>query len=108
MQICYNNAWGSICSDFWGPSDANVVCSQLGFQHFGKDYVNIKSLLLYLIHIGSIAYTNNHFNVTDDQSMTYGTFHCTGSEESLNHCTRRSYTICHSNSLAGVFCESMF
>ena len=41
VQICYNNAWGSICSDFWGPNDANVVCSQLGFQHFGKDYVII-------------------------------------------------------------------
>ena len=36
VQICYNNAWGSICSDFWGPNDANVVCGQLGFQHFGK------------------------------------------------------------------------
>ena len=35
-QICYRNAWGSICDDYWGTSDSNVVCRQLGLQPYGK------------------------------------------------------------------------
>ena len=39
VQICYKNAWGSVCDDNWGMSDSNVVCRQLGFQSYGTKYV---------------------------------------------------------------------
>ena len=32
VEICYNNAYGSICDDFWDVIDAGVVCRQLGFN----------------------------------------------------------------------------
>ena len=32
VEICYNNAYGSICDDFWDIVDASVVCRQLGFN----------------------------------------------------------------------------
>ena len=38
VQICYNNAWGSVCDNQWDSSDSNVVCYQLGLQPFGKKY----------------------------------------------------------------------
>ena len=40
VQICYNNAWGSVCDDYWGITDSNVVCRQLGLQPYGTiDFV---------------------------------------------------------------------
>ena len=38
VQICYNNAWGSVCDDYWGIADSNVVCRQLGYQPYGTKY----------------------------------------------------------------------
>ena len=35
MEICIDDSWGTVCDDFWGVSDAMVVCRQLGLQADG-------------------------------------------------------------------------
>ncbi len=35
VEICNNNIWGTVCDNFWGRADAEVVCRQLGFPHYG-------------------------------------------------------------------------
>jgi hypothetical protein len=35
VEICNNNVWGTVCDDFWGTPDVQVVCRQLGFASEG-------------------------------------------------------------------------
>jgi deleted-in-malignant-brain-tumors protein 1 len=42
VEICNNNVWGTVCDNFWGTTDAQVACRQLGFST--TDAVALSSL----------------------------------------------------------------
>ena len=35
VEICKNNAWGTVCDNGWDTVDARVVCRQLGYSVAG-------------------------------------------------------------------------
>ena len=35
VEICFNNAWGTVCGDTFSSYDAHVVCTSLGLPFNG-------------------------------------------------------------------------
>ena len=36
VEVCNNNAWGTVCDNFWGTQDTRVVSNQFGFSQFSE------------------------------------------------------------------------
>ena len=59
VEICINNAWGTICDDLFGAQEATVVCTQMGFSDRGM----FPSELIQIFYVTSWLFCNvfDHF-----------------------------------------------
>ena len=44
VEVCINNAWGTVCDTGFSVNDAEVICSQLGHPFSGMDQIYLYSL----------------------------------------------------------------
>ena len=88
VEVCVNNQWGTVCDDYWGTADAQVVCRQLGYS---TSNVTAFFSAYFGQGIGPIH--------LDDVS-------CAGTESSLFSCSYNSFHNCGHYEDAGVRCGS--
>ena len=59
VEVCINNAWGTVSDDLFGDEDARVVCIQSGFSERGTFvsmllYISAHAFLIFSKLLGSI------------------------------------------------------
>ena len=86
VEICQNNAWGTVCDDFWDTNDATVVCRQLGYS--------IR---------GAVARTRAFFG-QGIGNIFLDDVQCTGTEAALSDCRASTTHNCQHSEDAGVTC----
>ena len=106
VEICYNNQYGTVCSDSWDINDAIVACKQLGY--YGKWLSYVMYFHLYILTGTSTPYSNGYFGQGTGMILLTG-LGCIGSESSLTSCSISNNTfgsnICSHNQDAGVACS---
>lgn len=85
VEIYLDGMWGTVCDDYWGIEDANVVCRQLGFTG------------------ASVAYGDAFFGPGNEPTHLDDVA-CQGNESSLLDCNKAQYENCNHYEDAGVAC----
>ena len=88
LEVCFNNAWGTVCDRSFDDADAAVACSQVnGFQRSGmSNCFFFKSKAANLLNTtGALALPHSSYPVGSGP-IFLSELECAGSEFSLTSC----------------------
>ena len=105
LEVCLNGVWGTVCDASWDDTDAEVVCSQMGYSGRGKrtTVLQLNKFNNNLINTGSVSRRSAYFDEGFGPVQFTG-FQCNGTETRLQDCTYTRQNSCTHSSDAGVTC----
>ena len=83
VQVCMNNAWGSVCNGVFGTNDAEVVCRQLGFPTTGAVAFRDTSMFGIVsgpVFLDQLACGESETNIKDCRQNEPGLSECDATE----------------------------
>ena len=113
VQVCKNNAWGTMCSSYLSINSGIVICRQLGYQDGNGWLNNTNEDYLHGIYshltgrVGSLSSISISSQVTDLGPLLPLHPTCSGSEERLSECSTAigvSQYSCYRYNYAAVSC----
>jgi len=82
VEIYYDNEWGTVCDDAFGPGDGNVVCQQLGYTRLQRYTEGSNSTMgTGSIWLDDVNCTASHVRLSDCASRGWGVNDCDHSED---------------------------
>ena len=88
VEICINNAWGTVCDNSFSLSDANVICTQLGYSFNGTRVLPISEFSQGTgpIFLDELACEGGEEAVLDCNRAPLGLHACTHSQDVAVQC----------------------
>ena len=86
--MCFNSAWGTVCDHSFSSSDANVVCTQLGYRFNGTEILTISDFLFGTgpIFVDELSCDGDEERVMDCGGSAPGLHTCTHSQDAAVRC----------------------
>ena len=86
--MCFNSAWGTICDHSFSSSDANVVCTQLGYKFNGTELLPISEFSQGTgpIFFDELACDGDEESVLECGGSAPGLYTCTHSQDAAIRC----------------------
>ena len=110
VEVCINNAWGTVCNRRFGYNDARVICSQLGFSNTGMEQIfshqpKISTVLSTFAEARPYSSTASIFGSTSGPIFLEN-LRCDGTEVGILDCPQsiHSFHQCGHDRDAGVQC----
>ena len=110
VEVCINNAWGTVCNNHYGTREATVICRQLGFDTLSEykmicacvyscncNHMNI------IIDIVSIKRASTAFGVGTGP-IFLDNLACNSDDSNLLECPHNTLHQCQHSDEAGVQC----
>ena len=96
LEVCFNSAWGTVCDHSFSSSDANVVCTQLGYRFNGTELLPISDFTQGSgpIFLDELACDGDERSVLDCGKSAPGLYTCTHSQDAGVRCIGQCYHMC--------------